>query len=89
MDSATQCRTDSVVGLLKSSLNRRSVSNSVQQDKIVNHPVVASCSNWNAGIHQLAGIGLAFVPKRVVFGSDYESGRQPLEFILASAKGET
>src|SRR5215472_5889169 len=70
-----QSRTNSVACLGESSLHTRHVADRVEQDEVMDHPVVAGCGHWNASVHEFAPVGLALVAKRIVFGGDNERHR--------------
>jgi hypothetical protein len=56
---------NSIACLLQSGLNGWRYSDPIQQHKVINHSVVASCCHRYTCIHQFARIALAFITKRI------------------------
>src|SRR5262249_13165799 len=77
--SGREMLTDSVSGLLDGRLCGGHVADGVQQHEIMDRAVVADRIDIDAGLLELAGVGLTLVAQRVVLRSDDERGRQSLE----------
>ena len=52
----------------------------------MDHAVVARGRDRYTGVHELVGIRLTFVAKRIIFRSDDECRRQALEFFVAGTE---
>jgi hypothetical protein len=82
-----EMRAHALADLLYRGFDAGDLSDCVEKDKIVDHSVIAHGRHVDAGLLELAGIGLTLVTKRVVLRCDDERRREAFQLFAVGPEG--